>query len=78
MTNLRIPVVTVDEVEPSPSGLSAYAFGAQAKAEVRQRQQFIRRESRRESEQGASRVQVDFNAPQGRRVAVVAIAGESS
>lgn len=73
--NLRNPVVTVGELEPK---LPASVSDAEAKEEVRQLQQFIRREGRRECEQGASHVQVDFIAPQGRRVAVTALAGKSS
>lgn len=76
--NLRIPVVTVGEVESKSLELPAHASDAVAKEEVRRLQQFIRRQGRHECGQGASHVQVDFHAPQGRRVAMVTLAGKSS
>lgn len=76
--NLRIPVVTVGEVEAKSLDLAVHVADAEEISEIGRLQQFIRRQGRYECEHGASHVQVDFHAPQGRRVAAVALAGRSS
>ncbi len=76
--NLRIPVVTVGEVEAKSAGQLVQTSDAEETNEIARLQQFIRRQGRYECEQGASHVQVDFHAPQGRRVAAVNLAGISS
>ena len=73
--NLRIPVVTVGEVEAKSPGLTMRASDAEETSEIGRLQQFIRRQGRYECAHGASHVQVDFHAPQGRRVAAVTLAG---
>lgn len=69
--NLRFPSVTVGEVDATPPDRSAYAPD-----DVRQLQQFIRRQGRDACEHGATHVQVDFHPQPGRRVAVLAAAGK--
>ena len=68
--NLRIPGVTVGDIDRGPTDRVADAPQTQAQDEARQLQQFIRREGRHQCERGATHVQVDFHPQPGRRVTV--------
>ncbi|MFD0740221.1 hypothetical protein ACFQZQ_13130 [Lysobacter koreensis] len=76
--HLRLPSVTVGEVAARGVDAPASSSEAPTSDDVRQLQQFIRRQGRHACEHGASHVQVDFHPPRGRRVAVLGVGEESS